>query len=169
MLKAEFEVIEEKSIGLFHDSVDALFNSKDMPIGFNVFDFQGRLANEDWELISKMLENMPSAYLFLQISENAYFKQLTSKLDKGLLKKFSNRVFVVTKNKDDRKSLLIKKTVRTAFNLTPERLNELKGNTSGPNYERACKEIYEFIAKDMKAKKEDFDQENLALAEELRR
>lgn len=39
MLKAEFEVIEEKSIGLFHDSVDALFTSKDMPIGFNVFDF----------------------------------------------------------------------------------------------------------------------------------
>ena len=39
MLMVAFEVIEEKSIGLFHDSVDALFTSDHLPIGFNVFDF----------------------------------------------------------------------------------------------------------------------------------
>ena len=40
-----FEVIhkavKEKSAGLFHDSVDALFNSKEFPSRMNLFDFQG--------------------------------------------------------------------------------------------------------------------------------
>ena len=104
-----------------------------------------------------MLQNMPMAYLFLQISDNAYFKALTKAINKDVLKKFGDRVFVVSKNKDDRQSLLIKKSVRTAFKLSEERLNELKGNSSGPNYERACKEIYEFLQKDMKAQKETFE------------
>ena len=37
--------MKENSAGLFHDSVDALFDSKDLPIEFNVFDFQGKFAN----------------------------------------------------------------------------------------------------------------------------
>ena len=36
---SHFEVIEEGSACLFHDSVDAIFNSKEMPIDFNIFDF----------------------------------------------------------------------------------------------------------------------------------
>lgn len=39
MLGAGFEVLEDGSACLFHDSVDALFTSKEMPFGFNVFDF----------------------------------------------------------------------------------------------------------------------------------
>ena len=34
-----FEVIEDGTASLFHDAVDAVFDSKDIPIGFNVFDF----------------------------------------------------------------------------------------------------------------------------------
>ena len=39
MLGAQFEVMEEGSALLFHDSVDALFTSKEIPFGFNVLDF----------------------------------------------------------------------------------------------------------------------------------
>ena len=35
----EFEVMEESSAGLYHDSIDALFHSRDLPIGFNILDF----------------------------------------------------------------------------------------------------------------------------------
>lgn len=70
---------------------------------------------------------------------------------------------MVSKNKDDRQSLLIKKQVRTAFKISDDRLNELKGNTSGPNYERACKTIYEFLHKDMKDKEEYFKEQNQLL------
>ena len=39
MLGSGFEVIEDGSACLFHDSIDMLFDSKDMPMGFNVLDF----------------------------------------------------------------------------------------------------------------------------------
>ena len=35
----EFEVLQEGSAGLFHDSVDAIFNSSDVSLGMNIFDF----------------------------------------------------------------------------------------------------------------------------------
>ena len=35
----EFELSDRDSAGLYHDSVDVLFSHKDMPIGFNIFDF----------------------------------------------------------------------------------------------------------------------------------
>ena len=38
MLEVQFEVMQEGSIGLFHDSVDAIFTCKEIPIGFNVLD-----------------------------------------------------------------------------------------------------------------------------------
>ena len=51
--------MEKESACLFHDSVDALFDSIDLPIGFNVFDFQGKFANEDYILIGDLLTHMP--------------------------------------------------------------------------------------------------------------
>lgn len=34
-----FEIISKKSNGLYHDGVDVIFDSKDFPLGFNIFDF----------------------------------------------------------------------------------------------------------------------------------
>ena len=33
-----FEVVNKDAAGLFHDGIDAVFDSKDIPMGFNVFD-----------------------------------------------------------------------------------------------------------------------------------
>ena len=33
-----FEVVNKDAAGLFHDGIDAVFHSKDVPLGFNVFD-----------------------------------------------------------------------------------------------------------------------------------
>ena len=35
----QFEVLQENSAMLFHDGVDAIFTSDDMPFGFNIMDF----------------------------------------------------------------------------------------------------------------------------------
>ncbi len=51
MLAVQFEVMQEGSIGLFHDSVDAIFTCKEIPIGFNVLDVQGAFANQDFQMI----------------------------------------------------------------------------------------------------------------------
>ena len=51
----EFEVLQDGSAGLFHDSVDAIFTSNDIPMGFNVFDVQGSVANRDYTMIDRLL------------------------------------------------------------------------------------------------------------------
>ncbi len=66
MLAVQFEVMQEGSIGLFHDSVDAIFTCKEIPIGFNVLDVQGAFANQDYQMIQWLLENVPQIYLFVQ-------------------------------------------------------------------------------------------------------
>ena len=100
MINAQFEVIEKESAGLFHDSVDALFSSKDNPIGFNVFDFQGKFANEDYILIQDLLTHMPSNYLLVQVTELSYITNVLSKLNEKTRKSFSRRVLVITKSDD---------------------------------------------------------------------
>ena len=62
-------MIEKGSACLYHDSVDALFNSKDLPMGFNIFDFQGTFANKDFKLINDILTHMPLTYLFIQVND----------------------------------------------------------------------------------------------------
>ena len=61
----KFEVVEEGSAGIFHDSVDALFSSKDIPLGFNVLDFQGTVANRDYKLIESLLSHIPQSFVLL--------------------------------------------------------------------------------------------------------
>ena len=56
---------------MFHDSVDLIFHSKDVPMKFNAFDFHERLANHDWELIRVMLKWLPNCFIFVQVTENA--------------------------------------------------------------------------------------------------
>lgn len=94
---ADFEVIEQGSIGLYHDSVDALFTCKDIPIGFNVLDFQGAFANRDFLLIQWLLEHVPQVYLFVQFTGLDFINSVLDKIDFSILKKFTNRVFFVKK------------------------------------------------------------------------
>ena len=61
----KFEVVEEGSAGIFHDSVDALFSSKDIPLGFNVLDFQGTVANRDYKLIESLLSHIPQSFVLM--------------------------------------------------------------------------------------------------------
>lgn len=65
MLLLGFEVNNNKSIGLYHDAVDIIFESKNIPMGFNVLDFQGRLANRDFELIRVLLKCLPNTSLLI--------------------------------------------------------------------------------------------------------
>ncbi len=79
MLSSDFEVIHEGSKSqnacLFHDSIDAIFDSKDFPIGFNVFDLQG-YACEDFFLIEKLLKNMPDVFIMVFVRTHDWFKKL---------------------------------------------------------------------------------------------
>ena len=77
----EFEVTEEGSAGLFHDSVDALFSCNEMPFGFNIFDFQGSVANKDFTLIESLLSHIPQAYLLLQVNDESYLADVIEKID----------------------------------------------------------------------------------------
>lgn len=68
----QFEVCAPGSANLFHDSVDAIFSSKELPMGFNVFDFQGQFANTDFKLINDLLRYMPQTYILVQIADHEY-------------------------------------------------------------------------------------------------
>lgn len=46
IFKTKFETVEKDSACMFHDSVDLFLSSKEFPIGFNIFDFNG-VSNED--------------------------------------------------------------------------------------------------------------------------
>ena len=93
-----FEVIVDGSAGQYHDSVDAFHHSNDLPIGFNVLDFQGKFSNKDYKLIGDLLTHMPSIYLLVQVTEPSYITDVLSRLDENIRKQFSKRVFVITKN-----------------------------------------------------------------------
>ena len=107
--------MKEGAAGLFHDSVDALFHSKDNPIGFNVFDFQGEFANKDYKLIGDLLNYMPTVYLLVQVTEPSYITDVLAKLDKNIRKRFAKRVLVIIKNTDRKQALNIRKALCKIF------------------------------------------------------
>ena len=56
LFRLNFEMMmEDKSCRAFHDSVDVIFASKDLDLGFNIFDFHGEKANKDFALIKHLL------------------------------------------------------------------------------------------------------------------
>ena len=59
-----FEVLSTGSIGLLHDSVEIMFDSKEFPSGFNIFDFQG-YANNDDILLEGLLQTLPYSLILL--------------------------------------------------------------------------------------------------------
>ena len=75
-----FEVLEKESAGLFHDSVDAVFTSKEIPLGFNILDFQGLVANKDYTMVESLLENIPQSYILVQINHENYLTDMLKKI-----------------------------------------------------------------------------------------
>ena len=81
-------MLEDESAGLFHDSVDVVFDSKDIPMGLNLFDFQGRFANYDMSFIDKILTHLPNTFLLVQVSDVSYMEEL-NKLPEATRRKFA--------------------------------------------------------------------------------
>ena len=75
----------------------------------NVFDFQGERANEDFELICDLLENMPLAYLLLQVSDHTYVERLRKALENynngQLIEKFKDRVIAVSRSAENSEAI----------------------------------------------------------------
>ena len=140
MIGASFEVIEDGSACLFHDSVDVLFHSKDLPIGFNVFDFQGEFANKDYKLIGDLLTYMPSTYLLVQVNDPSYITNVLGMLNEEIRNSFGKRVLVITKSTDNKQMLKIKMALRKVFKdfEVKTQLKDLGNSFSGPNYEKSC-------------------------------
>ena len=62
---------------MFHDCVEVTFAQQLVtPSMFNIWDFQGERANEDFDLICDLLENLPMAYLLVQVHEETYCNRL---------------------------------------------------------------------------------------------
>lgn len=76
MFAVSFEFLDPKACGLWHDSVDVIFDSKEIPLGFNVFDFHGKMANYDFQMIKDLFEWLPNTYLLVQVIEAEYLEQL---------------------------------------------------------------------------------------------
>lgn len=94
MLQVKFESKHKESFGMFHDSVDLLCDSVELPMKFNAFDFHDKLANYDWTLIKAMFKRLPNCYLFVQVTSNTYYDELRQ----GLGDQFpADRVFVLLK------------------------------------------------------------------------
>ena len=75
-----FEVLEKESAGLFHDSVDAVFTCKEIPLGFNILDFQGLVANKDYTMVESLLNNIPQSYILVQINHENYLTDILEKI-----------------------------------------------------------------------------------------
>ena len=64
LFNVKFETLAKEAPGLFHDSVDIIFASKEFPTGFNVIDFNGQ-ANDDYQMIELLLTILPRTVLLV--------------------------------------------------------------------------------------------------------
>ena len=51
-----FETIDSAAVGLWHDSIDVLFHCDELPMEFNLYDFHGNFANNDFTLIKQLFK-----------------------------------------------------------------------------------------------------------------
>ena len=101
MFNLQFELHCQGSKGLFHQSVDVTFAVEGvLPMDFNVYDFQGVRANEDFELICLLFEQLPFAYFLVQVSNEGYIKRLKKELQNKpkLREKFVKRAVFIVRN-----------------------------------------------------------------------
>lgn len=86
----------------------------------NVFDFQGERANEDFELICGFMQEIPDAYLMIQLSDIDYVKRLKRAMKEvdGLIEKFEDKFIALSRCKDKLED--IRDYVNNTFNTDEE-------------------------------------------------
>ena len=72
-----------------------------MPIGYNILDFQGRIANQDVKLIENLMTHIPNVYLMIHADNMAYVDNVLKKISRELLFNFRERVIFVQRNKSE--------------------------------------------------------------------
>ena len=72
-----------------------------MPIGYNILDFQGRIANQDVKLIQNLMTHIPNVYLMIHADNMAYVDNVLKKISRELLFNFRERVIFVQRNKSE--------------------------------------------------------------------
>ena len=130
MLNVKFEQRNRNSPGMYHDSVDVIFHSKEVPMKFNAFDFHERLANRDWHLIRTMLECLPNCFLFVQVTDkDGYYQEMKREI--GELR--SQRTFVLLKKHYNPKSDV--ELEARDFEVEDEYFCNISDHSAGPQYE----------------------------------
>ena len=62
---------------MFHDSVDVMLDSKEFPLGFNIFDFNG-ISNLDPLTIELLIKSIPNSLILVQVSSKIYIENFLS-------------------------------------------------------------------------------------------
>ena len=96
MFSLQFELRHPRSCGLWHDSIDVVFHSDELPLGFNVFDFHGQVANHDFKLIEELFEWLPNTYVLIQVIEPAYLEKLKAKVSEQSFQKLLQRSIIIS-------------------------------------------------------------------------
>lgn len=178
MLSSDFEVIHEGSKSqnacLFHDSIDAIFDSKDFPIGFNVFDLQG-YACEDFFLIEKLLKNMPDVFIMVFVRTHDWFKKLAEclKEDPETKALFISKLLVVAQYTDKREKIRSENIMKNDFGhllndkktincIEIDNSIRIEMGSNITNLSSKCEEIYEELTVRAQAIALEFDQEQTA-------
>ena len=104
IFKVGFETIDKAAAGLWHDSVDVLFHSEELPMEFNLFDFHGRFANNDFALIKHLFKWLPKTYIMVQVIGVGYLERLKSSFEEdGSFEKLSERLIVISNADNEQK------------------------------------------------------------------
>ena len=85
IFSVSFEKRDPRACGLWHDSIDVIFHSPDVPLGFNVFDFHGKMANNDFKMIEDLFEWLPNTYVLVQVIDAAYLNKLADNISQDKL------------------------------------------------------------------------------------
>ena len=109
-----FEEIQTGALGLFHDSVDVMFDSKDYTSKFNIFDFQG-FACTDHLLIEGLLRELPCSILFIQLTDIDYIDNTLSKISENVRMKYAKNIFILQRLEDPSKIRKVIKNFGTIF------------------------------------------------------
>ena len=112
MFAVGFEKRDPRACGLWHDSVDVVFSSNDVPLGFNVFDFHGKMANNDFRMIAELFDALPNTYLLVQVIDVSYLEKLEAGVKRthgeDAFAKMKQRMVIVSNTKSEAKKEAIR-------------------------------------------------------------
>ena len=103
MFSVSFEKRDPRACGLWHDSVDVIFSSNDIPLGFNVYDFHGKMANYDFQMIADLFEWLPNTYLLVQVIDKSYLEKLQNGVGDATFEMMKQRMIIVSNTKNESK------------------------------------------------------------------